>query len=57
VSRSSRRRKGRPYQPLPDKPGGAWGARLLVLAVGVLLILAVGVLLIFGSLALFAGSR
>jgi hypothetical protein len=49
MSRSSRRRKGRPYQPLPDKPGGAWGARLLVLAVGVLLIL--------GSLALFGGFR
>ncbi|HEU5325220.1 MAG TPA: hypothetical protein VFV59_04995 [Candidatus Limnocylindria bacterium] len=50
MSRSPRRRKGRPYQPLPQRPGGAaWGARLLVLAVGILLIL--------GSLALFGGLR
>ncbi|HEX7067779.1 MAG TPA: hypothetical protein VF295_06210 [Candidatus Limnocylindria bacterium] len=48
MSRSSRRRRGRPYQPLPARRN-PWIARMLILAVGVLLI--------FGSLALFAGSR
>jgi hypothetical protein len=48
MSRSTRRRRGRPYQPLPA-PRNPWIARMLILAVGVLLI--------FGSLALFAGSR
>ena len=48
MSRSSRRRRGRPYQPLPERQN-PWIARMLILAVGVLLI--------FGSLALFAGSR
>ncbi len=47
MSRSPRRRKGRPYQPLPQRPRAAWGARLLVLGVGLLLIL--------GSLAVFGG--
>ena len=46
MSRSSRRRRGRPYQPLPPRRN-PWIARMLILAVGVLLI--------FGSLALFAG--
>lgn len=48
MSRSSRRRRGRPYQPLPERRN-PWLARFLVLAVGVLLI--------FGSLALFAGTQ
>jgi hypothetical protein len=48
MSRSSRRRRRRPYQPLPARRN-PWIARMLILAVGVLLI--------FGSLALFAGSR
>jgi len=48
MSRSARRRKGRPYQPLPQR-SNPWVARLLVMAIGVLLI--------FGSLALFAGSQ
>lgn len=47
MSRSQRRRKGRPYQPLPRR-SNPWIARILVVAVGVLLI--------FGSLALFAGT-
>jgi hypothetical protein len=47
VSRSPRRRKGRPYQPLPDRRSNAWLIRLIIVAVGVILI--------FGSLALFAG--
>jgi hypothetical protein len=49
MSRSSRRRKGRPYQPLPDRRSNQWLARLIIVAVGVILI--------FGSLALFAGTR
>jgi hypothetical protein len=49
VSRSPRRRRGRPYQPLPARRSSAWIARLLVVAVVLLLIV--------GSLALFAGSR
>jgi hypothetical protein len=48
VSRSQRRRKGRAYQPLPQR-ANPWLARLVILAVAVLLI--------FGSLALFAGTR
>jgi len=48
VSRSSRRRKGRPYQPLPERRSG-WIARLVVVAVGVILL--------FGSLAFVAGLR
>jgi len=48
MSRSARRRKGRPYQPLPRR-SNPWIARLLVMAVGVLLI--------FGSLALFTGAQ
>ena len=46
MSRSSRRRKGRPYQPMPERRN-PWIARLVILAVGVVLI--------FGSLALFVG--
>jgi hypothetical protein len=34
---------------LPERRSGAWVAKLLIVAVGVLLI--------FGTLALFAGSR
>lgn len=48
MSRSARRRKGRPYQPLPRR-SNPWMARLLIMAVGVLLI--------FGSLALFTGAQ
>lgn len=48
MSRSSRRRRGRPYQPLPERQTNPWGMRLAVLAIGVLLVL--------GSLALFAGT-
>jgi hypothetical protein len=46
VSRSQRRR-GRPYQPLPQRRN-PWVARLLVLAIGALLL--------FGSIALFIAS-
>lgn len=46
MSRSSRRRRGRPYQPMPERRN-PWIARLVILSVGVVLI--------FGSLALFAG--
>lgn len=49
MSRSQRRRKGRPYQPLPERRNRAWIARLLVVAVGVILII--------GSLALFTGTQ
>jgi hypothetical protein len=49
VSRSPRRRRGRPYQPLPARRSNAWIARLVVVAVGVILL--------FGSLALFAGTQ
>jgi hypothetical protein len=48
VSRSARRRKGRPYQPLPRR-SNPWVARLVIVIVGVVLI--------FGSLALFAGTN
>jgi hypothetical protein len=48
VSRSQRRRRGRPYQPLPERRSSAWIARLIIVAVGVILI--------FGSLALFTGG-
>jgi hypothetical protein len=48
MSRSARRRKGRPYQPLARR-SNPWVARLLIMAIGVLLI--------FGSLALFSGTQ
>jgi hypothetical protein len=48
MSRSPRRRKGRPYQPLPERRN-PWLARFIIIAVAVLLV--------FGSLALFVGSR
>ena len=48
MSRSTRRKRGRPYQPMPARRN-PWIARLLVMAIGVLLI--------FGSLALFSGSQ
>ena len=49
MSRSPRRRRGRPYQPLPQRRSNAWIAKLVVVAVGVILI--------FGSLALLAGTQ
>ena len=49
MSRSGRRRRGRPYQPVPERRSGAWIARVIIVAVGVVLI--------FGSLALFAGGQ
>lgn len=48
MSRSARRKKGRPYQPLPERRN-PWIARIIVIGVAVLLI--------FGSLALFGGIR
>lgn len=48
MSRSARRRRGRPYQPIPERRN-PWLARVIILAVGVLLIL--------GSLALYSGTR
>lgn len=48
MSRSPRRRRGRPYQPLPERRSNAWIARLLIVAVGVILVV--------GSLA-FIGGR
>jgi hypothetical protein len=47
MSRSQRRRRGRPYQPLPERRSNRWIARLVIVAVGIILI--------FGSLALFTG--
>lgn len=49
MSRSQRRRRGRPYQPLPARRSNAWVAKLVVVAVGVILI--------FGSLALLANTQ
>lgn len=46
MSRSSRRRRGRPYQPLPERRN-PWLVRMVIFAVAVLLV--------FGSLALFGG--
>lgn len=48
MSRSARRRRGRPYQPLPPRRN-PWGMRLAVAAIGATVIL--------GSLALFAGQQ
>lgn len=48
MSRSARRRRGRAYQPLPERRSSAWIAKLLVVAVGIILIL--------GSLAFLAGT-
>ncbi len=48
MSRSARRKKGRPYQPLPRR-SNPWLARLVIVFVGVVLI--------FGTLALFAGTQ
>ncbi len=48
MSRSARRKRGRPYQPLPQTRANPWGIRLAVLAIGILLIV--------GSLALFAST-
>jgi hypothetical protein len=49
VSRSQRRRRGRPYQPMPQRRNSAWIIRLVVVMVGVALII--------GSLALFGGLQ
>jgi hypothetical protein len=49
MSRSPRRRKGRPYQPLPERRSSAWLARLVIVFVGIALVL--------GSLALFGGLQ
>ena len=48
MSRSARRRRGRPYQPIPERRN-PWLARVIILAIAILLIL--------GSLALFSGTR
>ena len=48
MSRSARRKRGRPYQPLPQSRANPWGIRLAVLAIGILLVI--------GSLALFASA-
>lgn len=48
MSRSSRRRRGRPYQPLPQAGRNPWGMRIAVLAIGAIVVL--------GSLALFAAA-
>lgn len=47
MSRSSRRRRGRPYQPLPQRR--AWVARLVIVFVGLALVI--------GSLALFGAVQ
>lgn len=49
MSRSQRRKRGRPYQPLPQRGANRWVVRLVVMAIGVLLI--------FGSLAIVAGTQ
>lgn len=49
MSRSQRRKRGRPYQPLPQRRSNPWLVRLVVMAIGVLLI--------FGSLALVSGTQ
>jgi hypothetical protein len=48
VSRSARRKKGRPYQPLPARRSNAWLARLVIVFVGLILI--IGSIALFGSL-------
>ena len=48
MSRSTRRRRGRPYQPIPERRN-PWLARVIILGVAILLIL--------GSLALFSSTR
>ena len=49
MSRSARRRKGRPYQPLPERRSSAWITRLVIVFVGLALVI--------GSLALFSGLQ
>jgi hypothetical protein len=49
MSRSARRRKGRPYQPLPARRSNAWIARFVIVFVGLVLII--------GSVALFGGLQ
>jgi hypothetical protein len=47
VSRSARRKKGRPYQPLPARRSNAWVVRLVIVLVG--LVLVVTSIALFGS--------
>jgi len=49
MSRSTRRRQGRAYQPIPQRRSSAWVAKLLVVAIGIILVL--------GSLAFLAGTQ
>jgi hypothetical protein len=49
MSRSTRRRRGRAYQPIPQRRSSAWVAKLLVVAIGIILVL--------GSLAFLAGTQ
>jgi hypothetical protein len=49
MSRSARRRRGRAYQPLPQRRSSAWVAKLLVVSIGIILVL--------GSLAFLAGTQ
>jgi len=39
----TRRRRGRPYQPYPTRSVN-WGARLLIVVVGIILVLGIAVL-------------
>jgi hypothetical protein len=48
VSRSPRRRRGRPYQPLPARRSNAWLARLVIVFVG--LVLVIGSIALFGAI-------
>ena len=48
MSRSQRRRRGRPYQPMPERRRGAWIARLVIVFVGLALV--IGSLALFGSI-------
>ena len=48
MSRSARRKRGRPYQPLPARRTNRWIVQLVVVAVGVILL--------FGSCALLGGT-
>jgi hypothetical protein len=39
----TRRRKGRPYQPYPARTS-SWGARLVIVVIGLVLVLGIAVL-------------
>ena len=47
MSRSARRKKGRPYQPLPARRSNRWLVRLIIVFVGLVLI--VTSVALFGS--------